>query len=282
MSIHVTSLSRITMNTKHLMAGSMILFALLVARRSDAQSVFSEDFTGTTTTNSWYFFRGACLTASTASPGTSPSANLPGCTSSSVVSTYYNGETQVGGTTGTLPDKPTAGALRFTNANGNAKNNGLLYGSNEGGAIISAAPFNTSNGVQITFKTVTYGGNSGSIGGSVSDGADGISFFMINGSATPSTGSEGGSLAYTCSNPGNLNGHPVIDGITGAYVGLGIDEFGNFLNASDNTATGFGPQGNRIGLRGAGNVSWNYLSTNYPQYYPPTVLTTVEAQQAAV
>src|ERR1700679_1820542 len=144
MSIHVTSLSRITMNTKHLMAGSMILFALLAARRSDAQSTFSEDFTGTTTTNSWYFFRGACLTASTASPGANPSINLPGCTSSSVIQQFYNNnEIQVGGTTGTLPDKPTAGALRFTNANGTAKNNGLLYGSNEGGAIISATQFNT-------------------------------------------------------------------------------------------------------------------------------------------
>ena len=280
MSVHITSLSRITMNTKHLMAGSMILFALLVARRSDAQSVFSEDFTGTSTTNSWYFFRGACLTASKAGPGTSPSINLPGCTASSVVSTYYNGETQVGGTTGTLPDKPTAGALRFTNANGNAKNNGLLYGSNEGGAIISATPFNTSNGVQITFKTVTYGGNSGSIGGSVSDGADGISFFMIDGSVAPSTGSEGGSLAYTCSNPGNIGSHPVIDGVTGAYIGLGIDEFGNFLNASDNTATGFGPQGNRIGLRGAGNVSWAYLNSNYSTDYPSSL--TSAQQQAAV
>jgi type IV pilus assembly protein PilY1 len=289
MSIHVTSLSRITMNTKHLMAGSMILFALLAARRSDAQSVFSEDFTGTATTNSWYFFRGACLTASSASPGANPSTTLPGCTASSVIQQYYNNETQLGGTTGTLPDKAITvggvstqtGALRFTNANGTAKNNGLLYGSNEGGAIISAAPFNTSNGVQITFKTVTYGGNSGSIlGGSVvGDGADGISFFMIDGSVAPSTGSEGGSLAYTCSNPGNLNGHPVIDGITGAYVGLGIDEYGNFLNASDNTATGFGPQGNRIGLRGAGNVSWSYLNTNYSQYYPSSLTAGEGGQQ---
>src|ERR1700679_2323205 len=122
MSIHVTSLSRITMNTKHLMAGSIILFALLAARRSDAQSVFSEDFTGTATTNSWYFFRGACLTASTASPGTSPSTTLPGCTASSVIQQYYNNETQLGGTTGTLPDKSITvggvttqtGALRFT------------------------------------------------------------------------------------------------------------------------------------------------------------------------
>jgi type IV pilus assembly protein PilY1 len=282
MPVNVTCLTRIKMNTKYLMAGSIIVLALLAARRSDAQTVFSEDFTGTTTTNSWYFFRGACLTASSANAGTSPSKSLPGCTSSSLKSAYYFGENQVGGTAGvsgnaqTLPDLPTVvngvttqtGALRFTN--------GYPYGNNEGGAIVSATPFGTSNGVQITFKSVTYRGDSG---GGVGDGADGISFFMIDGSVAPSTGSEGGSLAYTCSNPGNIGGHPVIDGVNGAYIGLGIDEYGNFLNQGDNTATGFGQQGDRIGLRGAGNVSWLYLNTNYPGDYPSS-LTAAQQQQA--
>jgi type IV pilus assembly protein PilY1 len=280
MPLNITSLTRITMNIKYLMAGSIILFALLLARKSDAQTVVSEDFTGTTTTNNWYFFRGACLTASSANAGTSPGNVLPGCTSSSLKSAYYFGENQVGGTAGasgnaqTLPDLPTTngtqtGALRFTN--------GAPYGKNEGGAIISATPFGTSNGVQITFKSVTYRGDSG---GGVGDGADGISFFMIDGSVAPSTGSQGGSLSYTCSNPGNIGGHPTVDGVTGAYIGLGIDEYGNFLNASDNTATGFGQHGDRIGLRGAGNVSWPYLSSHYPLYYPSSLSSS--QQQAAV
>jgi type IV pilus assembly protein PilY1 len=309
MPLNVTSVTRIMMNTKYLMAGSIILFALLSVTRSDAQAVFSEDFNGTSTSNSWYFIRGACLTAGTSSASTSPSTSLPGCTSSSLKSNYYNNEPQVGGTLGvagnaqTLPDLPITvngvstgtGALRFTNANGTAQNNGQKYGSNEGGAIISSTPFDAANGVQITFKTVTYRGDSG---GSVGDGADGLSFFMLNGSATPSIGSAGGSLGYSCSNSGNLpnynsngsvttgsgaGGHPTIDGITGAYIGLGIDEYGNFLNGpNDSTASGFGARGNRIGLRGAGNVSWPYLSTTYPQYYPPAVLNTVQLQQAAV
>jgi type IV pilus assembly protein PilY1 len=274
------------MNTKYLMAGSIILFALLTVRRSDAQAVFSEDFNTTSTANNWYFIRGACLTASSANGGTSPGNTLPGCTSSSLKTNYYNGENQVGGILGvagnaqTLPDLDTTvngvvthnGALRFTNANGST------YGNNEGGAIISANTFDTTNGVQITFKTVTYRGDGG--GG---DGADGISFFMVNGAVTPSIGSAGGSLGYSCSNPNNIGGHPTIDGITGAYIGLGIDEYGNFLNGpNDSTATGFGAQGNRIGLRGAGNVSWPYLSTTWSQYYPPSVLNTTALQQAAV
>ena len=288
------------MNTKHFAAALTVLFVLLTVQRSNAQAVFSEDFTGPLTTNSWYFFRGACLTASSANPGANPGTSLPGCTSPSLKTAYYFGENQVGGTAGvsgnaqTLPDAPTTtngvttqtGALRFTN--------GAPFGFNEGGAIISAAPFDTTNGVQITFKSVTYRGNSG---GSVGDGADGISFFMVNGTVAPSIGSEGGSLAYTCSNPGNLpaynangtvvtgsgaSGHPIIDGVTGAYIGLGIDEYGNFLNQGDNTASGWGAQGDRIGLRGAGTVSWTYLSTTYPAYYPPSLLNTAQAQQAAV
>lgn len=267
------------MNIKSRIAILALFLGVVASHPGRAQSTFSEDFTGTSTTNSWYFFRGACLTASTASPGTSP-GQLPGCTA--VKSAYYFGENLVGGNTGasggstqTLPDPAGSGALRFTN--------GSPYGNNEGGAIISQTPFNTANGLQITFKSITYRGNSGNIGGAggVSDGADGISFFLMDGSLTPTAiGSQGGSLSYTCSNPGNIGGHSIIDGLVGGYIALGIDEFGNFLNASDNTASGFGPAGNRIGLRGAGNVAWPYLNAHWPTQYPSSL--TAAQQQTAV
>jgi type IV pilus assembly protein PilY1 len=267
------------MNIKSISAIVAIFLGVFASLPGHAQSTFSEDFTGTSTTNSWYFFRGACLTASTGPIGTSP-GQLPGCLA--VKTPYYNNETLVGGqngvaggTTQTLPDPANFGALRFTN--------GAPNGFGEGGAIISQAPFNTANGLQITFKSVTYRGNSGNIGGTggVSDGADGISFFLMDGSVTPSAiGSQGGSLSYTCSNPGNIPGHSIIDGLVGGYIGLGIDEFGNFLNANDNTASGFGAQGNRIGLRGAGNVAWPYLNAHWPTQYPSTL--TAAQQQSAV
>src|SRR5882672_11071784 len=271
MQVHVTSVSRYTMNTKHLMAGLTLVFALLMAQRSNAQAVFSEDFTGAITNHPWYFFNGACLTASSATVGSSP-GQVPGCLA--VKSAYYFGENLVGGANGasgtaqTLPDPANTGALRFTN--------GYPYGHNEGGAIVSQTPFDATNGVQITFKSVTYRGDSG---GGVGDGADGISFFMMDGAVAPSIGSQGGSLAYTCSNPGNIGGHPNINGVVGGYIGLGIDEYGNFLNASDNTATGSGYRGNRIGLRGAGNVGWSYLNAHYPTQYPSS-LTTAQQKTA--
>ena len=48
---------------------ALVLSALLGVGASfavQAQSSVSEDFTGTSTANQWYFFNGACLTAGTA------------------------------------------------------------------------------------------------------------------------------------------------------------------------------------------------------------------------
>ncbi|HJS92377.1 MAG TPA: PilC/PilY family type IV pilus protein [Steroidobacteraceae bacterium] len=124
------------------------------------------------------------------------------------------------------------------------------------------------------------------------DGADGMSFFLMDGSqpvtfsdGSGNYGSWGGSLGYTCS-----NANPPYNGLVGAYIGLGIDEYGNFLNGTvntfgvsnpqnlgDNTASGGGQQANRIGLRGEGNVSWEWLNANYPNYYPSSLATTKDS-----
>jgi len=283
------------MHTKHVIAGLTLLFALLDSRPSGAQTPFSEDFTGATTTNTWYFVNGACLTAGTSTTLVSP-ASVPACTS--VLSSYYalahdSDTSLVGGDSGYLgsstapasiaaqaPDTVGAGALRFTN--------GRPFGHNESGAIISQSTFDTSQGIQVTFKTVTYRGDSGGAG---KDGADGMSFFLLDGSVNPGIGAFGGSLAYSCSN----SNFP-FNGIIGGYIGLGIDEFGNFLNGTslmagytgsntatgDNTALGYGYKPGRIGMRGAGSIAWNALTAAYgtnpndttKPYYPATLATT--------
>jgi type IV pilus assembly protein PilY1 len=258
-----------------------------------AQSAVSEDFTSASTTNSWYFFNGACLTAGSAT-GVEPTGNpgsggqMPGCTT--IRGSYYN-EPLVGGYNGTFPDPVGQGALRFTN--------GSPGGFAQNGGIVSTIPFSTGQGVAITFKTVTYRGDSGGAG---RDGADGISFYLmdasqlntgtINGTASGDgngLGSWGGSLGYSCSNQ-----NPPYNGLVGAYLGLGIDEYGNFLNGTvlmpgyigsnsatgDNSALGYGYRPNRIGLRGAGNIAWSWLNANYPSVYPSSF--TAAQRQAAV
>jgi type IV pilus assembly protein PilY1 len=407
-----------------------------------SQAIVSEDFTGTGTNNPWYYFNGACLTASTGT-GTGASGSIagipPGCTT---LQSYYDGGGRsdtalVGGWHGTAAgstawnastalDPQGNGALRFTqgciNGSANSCGNGSAGGHSENGIIISGNTYPTDQGLDITFKTVTYRGDSGNNGASCpsgstlssgqcvttsttnatsssscpsgytqsgsncvattpptitysctsgwtlsgtyctkpghtnqnatatyscpsgytksgsgsntkctetsaasqtygcpsgytlsgttctettvvnataagqSDGADGMSFFLMDGSqpvsfnsgAVGNYGSWGGSLGYSCS-----NSNTPYNGLVGAYIGLGIDEYGNFLNGTqntlgitnpqhlgDNTATGGGQWANRIGLRGAGNVSWYWLNANYPTLYPSTL--TTSQQQTAI
>ena len=288
------------MNAKYLCAVLVLLIGATLANASRAQITYSEDFTGATTSHNWYYFNGACLTAGSSTAGTNPGA-IPGC--GSVLSTYYSLQTNhdaamTGGDSGflgstaapSIPDPIVTtngisvghGALRFTN--------GAPYGHSESGAILSSNTFSTGAGIQVTFKTVTYKGDSGGAGG---DGADGISFFLMDGSKPPGLGAFGGSLAYSCAN----NNVP-HDGLNGGYIGLGIDEYGNFLNGTnlvagytgtnvatgDNSAYGYGYKPGRIGIRGAGSISFGALSdpttgygtdpmnTSLP-YYPASLAT---------
>jgi type IV pilus assembly protein PilY1 len=280
---------------------SVLVSALLGALSGSvtyAQSAVFEDFTSTTTTNPWFYSGGACLTASgIAGTGTEftqttagTAGTIPGCTAIRPNSDAYNGETLVGGYNGTFPDPVGNGSLRFTNGciGGGSCGSG---GHNQFGAIISGNTFSSTAGVQVTFKTVTYRGDSLGAG---ADGADGISFFLMDGSVSPNIGQYGGSLAYTCS---NQNGNYGYGGVVGGYLGLGIDEYGNFLNGSnntlgetgstatnggngDNTASGGLYKPNRIGLRGAGNIAWPWLNANYPTQYPSTL--TIAQRAAAV
>jgi type IV pilus assembly protein PilY1 len=248
----------------------------------------SENFTQAGTNCTWNWIGGACLTAAPTVTHLSPGP-LPQC----IGSDYYGSQTQYGGNSensgklNTNPDTPlTGGALRLTND-----------ADNQAGAIISTSTFNLAqNGVFISFTTETYEGDSG---GTNKDGADGISFFLQDASQPVTLGDFGGSLGYTCSNSNNSSTQG-YDGMVGGYIGLGIDEYGNFLNGTfytnttgatptlnsttaDNTSTGYGYVPNRIGLRGAGSTAWYTLSkildpSNGTAYYPSTL---TSAQQIA-
>ncbi|MGO9802853.1 MAG: hypothetical protein ACLPTL_05370, partial [Steroidobacteraceae bacterium] len=274
--------------------------ALSLPLAAGAQTTVSEDFTSTSTTNSWWFFNGACLTAGSA-VGAEPSGagpgQMPGCAAIGVGGAgplYYNeplvgGYNGVAGNSQTLPDPVGHGALRFTNGSWctspsatSPPSSCTAYsgGFTQNGGIVAATPFPIGQGIAVTFKTVSYRGNSG--GSSDADGADGMSFFLMDATqlntatitGKPSgngngLGSWGGSLGYSCS-----NSNTPYNGLIGGYIGVGIDEYGNFLNGTnitngetgttaappDNTATGGGYKAPRIGMRGAGNVAWNALT----------------------
>lgn len=269
------------MTSKHLIAAMAVAIAFLAPRLGLAQAAtsFNDNFTGASDTSGWTALDGACLTAGNGS------GTIPACTSLAYYSAHGT-QVWVGGNSGTLPDPVGSGALRLTNGcTGSGCSNGgnFNYGYAQAGGIISPA-FAAGNGIQVTFKTFTYEGNSGGNGQSGaangSDGADGMSFFILDGTQTPpyngntsfDVGAFGGSLGYTCTDEtGNddINDHPggtvlrAFDGVYAGYLGLGIDEYGNYLNSGDNTATGPGQYAERIGLRGSGSVNWTWLQSTY-------------------
>src|SRR5665213_838221 len=74
----------------------LALFALVVAvgvaPATPAQTLLTEDFTGTTSSanggiGNWLFFDGACLTAGTSTSLASPASSIPACTT--VLNSYY-------------------------------------------------------------------------------------------------------------------------------------------------------------------------------------------------
>ena len=271
-------------------------FALLALTLTTQVFALSDDFTQATVNDTtaaysatpssgnglnWVALGYACLTAGTTSNNTvGTNSNIPGCNYPSAATAPAYSADAVG-----------YGALRLTPA---VNSSGAFVGS-QSGSIVSTGTMSTGQGLQITFTTYTYGGNTG---GTAGHGADGMSFFIQDATygttvgGASNIGAFGGSLGYSCAQGKG-------SGLTGAYLGLGIDEYGNFLNSGDNTATGilntnatggvttYGSntwyssgnnyyQPNRIGMRGAGNVSWYWLNSNYPNYYPSTLSATTQ------
>lgn len=242
------------------------ILLLLLCPMAQAQLIISDTLTGASSSYNWYSLNGACLTAG------NNTGSIPAC----VGLPYYSGKTLVGGVNGTLGtsgDPVGQGALRLTNGD---TTTGGSDGTNQTGAIVSGFTFPASQGVQVTFTTATYGGNAYTNPGGGQSGADGMTFFLMNADAAGSgftktmtkAGGLGGSLGYSCS-----NGNSVYEGLPYAYLGVGIDEYGNFGNPGDNTASGpgTGPQQGSVVVRGAGNITWAALRAAKPSYYPSTL-----------
>ena len=274
---------------------ALSLLAPCVAALAQTANVVQENFTGDKPNNNWIALGGACLTAGDSETEVSGGIGIPAC----IGDPYYlaggnptnsSAQTPFVGlpSSGTAADPLGSGALRLTN--------GGSQSTNEAGAIISTQPFPASQGIQITFTTYTYGGNAYTASNSTQPGADGIGFYLIDASQYGSSssylsngyfgqtdlGAFGGSLGYSCS-----NGNYPYNGMIGGYIGLGIDEYGNFFNYNDNTHTGqtavstnAGKQNpGEIGLRGAGSINWAWLTQNYSKYYPSKLATTLDSNK---
>jgi len=151
----------------------------------------------------------------------------------------------------TAPDVPGQGALRITT-------------SNTGQSAFAFYDYDipSGQGLVITFDYFSYGGQE--TGNPPSEG-DGITFFLFNGQETnPSPGAFGGSLGYAQRT--DVANRP---GLTQGYVGVGLDEYGNFANDGEGRGAGCTTQSpfgttvdNRVldsvTVRGSGNGTQGY------------------------
>jgi MSHA biogenesis protein MshQ len=100
------------------------------------------------------------------------------------------------------------------------------------------------NKIVYEFDHYAYSGN----------GADGIAIALSDASITPTPGGYGGSLGYAqrCG----------ISGFAGGWLGLGIDEYGNFRNDGECRGDGGQPSGlvqDSVSVRGSGAGQTGYL-----------------------
>ncbi|OUE24110.1 DUF7507 domain-containing protein [Clavibacter michiganensis] len=200
--------------------GAALLVALPAQTATAASQLITESFTGTSVADAaWKPLGSACLTRATSTP--SSGSTLGVCSSR----------------TQSPPASANPGALQLTDNRASAVG-GVVYDN--------AIP--ASGGLDIKFDQYQYGTSSG--------GADGIGFFLTDGSVPlTSAGPAGGSLGYaqTTSSPG----------VAGGYLGVGLDAFGNFSSPTEGRGTGcanagVGQRPNTIALRGPGQGTTGY------------------------
>ena len=118
----------------------------------------------------------------------------------------------------------------------------------------------SGNGLQIDLEYFVYGGT----------GADGISFFLFDASVpTFNIGGFGGSLGYAQYQNSELNPAVHLPGVSGGYIGIGLDEFGYFARTNEgrqpllNGTPVYPVQRGSVAIRGKGNGD-ALVPSNYP------------------
>ncbi|HXR53942.1 MAG TPA: hypothetical protein VN793_02730, partial [Acidimicrobiales bacterium] len=145
------------------------------------------------------------------------------------------------------PAADGSGALRLTDENPFGEASDVIYNNS----------FPTADGLDITFDVHMYGGLVGP------PYADGISFDLAALRPPPRVGQSGGALGYSTDGSGN-------PGMPGGYLGIGLDEYGNYSTTTyedptcDSSGLGFTPgqDANELTVHGPGNGTTGYCLLN--------------------
>ena len=176
-----------------------------------------------------------------------------------------------------IVDTPGSGYLELTNTAGN---------------LATAAYYNQSfnsagTTVYASFNYQSFGGTGGT-----THGGDGLTFFLFDGSVPFSVGAYGGSIGYaqkTAAGGGGSN----INGLSGGYLGIALDAYGNFSAGSEGRVGGLGgttsPVTESIAVRGPGSGLNGYaflggsgtLATALDSATRPSQTTTVQVLLSA-
>lgn len=88
------------------------------------------------------------------------------------------------------------------------------------------------------------------------NGADGIGIIFSDAAVTPRTGGFGGSLGYAP----HTDATPSAPGFAGGWLGIGLDEWGNFSNPTEGRVGGDGFSPQSITVRGSEASNYRYIT----------------------
>jgi MSHA biogenesis protein MshQ len=157
-------------------------------------------------------------------------------------STIYGGNWAVSSSSGTFGvPKIVGNALRLTDNSANDATAATMPGT------FPAA----GNLITVEFNHYAYSGT----------GADGIALTLSDATQAPTPGAYGGSLGYAQKDNASC-ATPPCNGFVGGWVGVGIDEFGNYSNPTEGRSGGTGAIPDAVAVRGSGSglIGYPYMS----------------------